>query len=360
MRIHSTEDLLAVIPFLLGFRPDNSLVLLVVDESTGSIVTAARLDLPVNDEPVDGFRAVLDRTIATLATRSSAGVVLAGYGPADRVEPAVATAIDAAHAAGVPVHDALRVTDGRFWRLPHAERLTEPATVTGPAASTNPGIAGAPDGMPFDPAGSSAAAAAVYAGLVALPDRDALAATLAPDPAAHDRMVLATRAACAYLTDLLDNARTDGDDQAGDPGDDPDAVLQTPTGEALAAAARLYLTDIQDTYRHGHPISDTRAAMLTVLLALPSLWDFAAQRTNRDEWQITMWRDLVRRAQPPFTAQAATLLALCGLHAGDGVLANMAIDRALDADPDHRLAHLLRQAIAAGIDPETVTALLNG
>src|SRR5437762_2319264 len=82
MRIHDTQDLLSVIPFLLGFRPDTSLVLLVVDKPSGSIVTAARLDLPAADEPADGFRTVLDRTIAALITGSSAGVVLAGYGPA--------------------------------------------------------------------------------------------------------------------------------------------------------------------------------------------------------------------------------------------------------------------------------------
>ena len=71
-----------------------------------------------------------------------------------------------------------------------------------------------------------------------------------------------------------------------------------------------------------------------------------------------MYSDLVRRAEPPFTAPAATLLALCALQAGHGALAAMAVDRALSADPQDRFAHLLHRAIAAGIDPDTVTALL--
>jgi len=44
---------------------------------------------------------------------------------------------------------------------------------------------------------------------IALPDREALAATLAPATgAARDGMVTATVAACALLTELLDAART--------------------------------------------------------------------------------------------------------------------------------------------------------
>src|SRR5207248_28578 len=94
-------------------------------------------------------------------------VVLVGYGLAERVEPTVAAARDALRAAGVPIRDALRVAGGRFWRLPGTDPLTDP-------------VAGPPEGVAFESATSPATAAAVYAGLVALPDREALAATLAP------------------------------------------------------------------------------------------------------------------------------------------------------------------------------------
>ena len=135
-------------------------------------------------------------------------------------------------------------------------------------------------------------------------------------------------------------------------------MLDTKVGRALQAAARIYLTQIQDSYRAGQPVDDEHAATLTVLLELPSLWEFAARRTNGEAWQMTMWSDLVRRAEPQFTAPAATLLALCALQAGHGALASMAVDRALGADPQDRFAQILERAIAAGIDPDTVTALL--
>jgi hypothetical protein len=230
VRVHTTEDMLALIPFLLGFQPDTSLVLLAVDERSGGIAMAARLDLPTAEQPLGQVHAALDLVIAKLATGGGISVVLAGYGPADRVEPMVTAASDALQAAGIPIRDALRVADGRFWRLRCADPMTDP-------------VACPPDGVAFEPATSPAAAAAVYAGLVALPDREALAATLAPVTGpARDGMVAATTAACAFLTELLDAARTDSDD----PGDQPDAVLDTRIGRALQAAARTYLTQIQD------------------------------------------------------------------------------------------------------------------
>jgi hypothetical protein len=206
----------------------------------------------------------------------------------------------------------------------------------------------------------------VYAGLVALPDRHALADTLAPVTGpARDRMVAATAMACEFLAGLLDAARAEvaasgqtGDGADDDSDGDPDAVLHTPIGLALQGAARTYLTQAQDSYRSGRPVGDDHAAAVTVLLELPSLRDFAARRTSREAWQIEMWSDLVRRAEPPFTAPAATMLALCALQAGSGALASIAVDRALDADADNRLALVLAHAIAAGIDPATVTALV--
>jgi pyrroloquinoline quinone (PQQ) biosynthesis protein C len=71
-----------------------------------------------------------------------------------------------------------------------------------------------------------------------------------------------------------------------------------------------------------------------------------------------MWSDLVRRAEPDFVASPANLLAICALRAGNGLLANLAVARAIDAEPDNHLAHLLRHAIDAGISPDEVAALL--
>ena len=351
IHIHNTEDLLALIPFILGFQPDASLVLVAMDpRDRGGVPFTARMSLPTTPESAAALPAALDMITAKLTALHGISVALVGYGPTDPVQTAVAAATDAMQHAGIPIRETLRVADGRFWRLDG----TEPAS--GPV-----------DGTAFDPTDSPVTATAVYAGLVALPDRDALADTLAPVTGeAHDRMVAATAMACEFFLAVLDAARagttapgeTTGGDSAGESVGDPDAVLHTPLGLALQKAARSYLTQAQDSYRAGRPVGDDQAAALTVLLELPSLRDFAARRTSGQAWQIEMWIDLVRRAQPPFTAGPATMLALSAFQAGSGALASVAIDRALDTDPDNRLAHLLGHAIATGIEPAAVTALL--
>jgi hypothetical protein len=350
IHIHNTEDLLALIPFILGFQPDASLVLVAMDPmDRGGVPFAARMSLPTTPESAAALPAALDVVTANLTARHGISVVLVGYGPTDPVGKAVAAATDAMQHAGIPIRETLRVADGRFWRLDS----TEPAS-------------GTVDGTAFDPAESPVTATAVYAGLVALPDRDALADTLAPVTGeARDRMVAATAMACEFFLAVLDAARagtTAPDDPSGESSDesagDPDAALHTPLGLALQKAARSYLTQAQDSYTAERPIGDDQAAALTVLLELPSLREFAARRTSGETWQIRMWTDLARRAQPPFTAGPATMLALSAMQAGNGALASIAIDRALDTDPDSRLAQLIGHALAAGIDPATVTALL--
>lgn len=345
IHIHSTEDMLALIPFIVGFQPDASLVLVAIDPRDRGVLFTARISLPTTPESSAALPEALEVVTAHLTPLSGVSVVLVGYGPADPVQTAVDTATDTMRQAGIPIRETLRVADGRFWRLDGS----------GPV-----------DGTAFDPTESPVAATAVYAGLVALPDRDALADTLAPVTGpARDAMVAATAVACEFLVQLLDAARAEvtasgesGHNSNGDSGADPDAALHTPIGVALQKAARIYLAQAQDSYRSGRPVGDDHAAALTVLLDLPSLREFTVRRTSGEAWQIEMWTDLVRRAEPEFTAWPAIMLALCALQAGQGALASVAVDRALDVDPDNRFAHLLAHAIAAGIDPATVTALV--
>lgn len=327
IRVNCTEDLLALIPFLLGFHPDDSLVLIAIEDS--GIPVTARLNLPTSDEPLAQLPAALDALITNLKTRAGVSVVLVGYGPAAQVQAAVDAAADALHGEGIRIHEMLRVADGRFWRLDRAD----------------------PTGTRFEPTASPAAATAVYAGLVALPDRGALADTLAPVTGlARGRMVAATDAAAIRLAEQLKAILSGTVEPAG--------AMRTQRGLALQKEARNHLNRAYDSYRGGVPVNDDHAATLTVLLELPSIRDFAARRTSREPWQIDMWTDLVRRAEPAFTVAPATLLALCALQAGLGVLANIAIDRAVHEDPTDEFAQLLALAIAAGIDPDTVAALL--
>ncbi|MBN1171090.1 MAG: DUF4192 family protein [Micromonosporaceae bacterium] len=191
-----------------------------------------------------------------------------------------------------------------------------------------------------------------------LPEWRAVAARLAPvTGAARDRMVNATAAAAQFLLELVTIAT---EDASPDPNAPLEPSLDTPLGRALLAAARTYLTQVRHRYRTGAVANDEEAALVTILLELSQVREFAARGTTAASWEIDMWIDLVRRAEPDFTAGPAVMLALAAMQAGDSPLAASAVWRALRADPTDRLASVLATAIAAGIDPGTVTALLSG
>jgi hypothetical protein len=129
-------------------------------------------------------------------------------------------------------------------------------------------------------------------------------------------------------------------------------------GLALQHAARTYLRQAADGYRHGRPVDDEKAGMLTAVLQLPSLRVYATRHSSAQAWQIAMWSDLLRRAEPEFAATPAILLGLCALRAGNGALADIAAQRAMAADPHDPFAQWLAAAVAAGISPAEIAALL--
>ena len=57
---------------------------------------------------------------------------------------------------------------------------------------------------------------------------------------------------------------------------------------------------------------------------------------------LRLWSDLTRLARPGYVAAPASLLAFVAWQAGDGALANVALDRALADDPRYSMARLLR------------------
>lgn len=70
-----------------------------------------------------------------------------------------------------------------------------------------------------------------------------------------------------------------------------------------------------------------------------------------------LWAQLTRTLPGQNRAEAATLLAYFAYVRGDGPLAGIALDAALDADPRHRMAQLLHVALEAGIHPQRLREL---
>jgi hypothetical protein len=107
-------------------------------------------------------------------------------------------------------------------------------------------------------------------------------------------------------------------------------------------------------YRGGGRITDADTfAWLAVSLVHLAVRDDAWARMLPEHRQahLALWADVMRRADGPCLPAPASLLAFTAWQAGDGTLANIALDRALAADPGYSMALLLRDILAAGVPP---------
>jgi hypothetical protein len=309
LKLSTAQDVLAYVPYELGFQPSPG-DLVIVSLSARRAVSMMRLDIPGPDaSEVAGYLAgILDRQHAD-------SVVIIGYGPASQAEPALA-ALRGALAEIVTIRDVLRVTDGRWWSL----------TRTGPACSP-------PEGTVCDPGSTIIGATLTFFGSAPLRSRAELAATIAPltGPAARS-MRKATLRAEATAIRLVSR-------------DGPDALRL----RGLAAVQNAI-----GIYRAGGSLApDARHAWLAlVLLQLPVRDDaWARMDPPHSDPHQRMWTDMVRRAQPGYVAAPASMLAFTAWQAGDGALANLAIDRALADDPGYSMAQLLHATFCAGAPP---------
>ena len=325
VRVSSPADVLAVVPHLLGFHPGKSLVVMGVGRPRARVQLAFRYDLP---DPPDTVHAadIADHAAEVLRHRRLSTVIGVGYGPGALVTPVADALAAALRQAGLRLHELMRVEDGRYWSY-----LCE-----------NPECCPA-DGVPFDALASPAAAAMTVAGLVAYPDRAALARTLAPVTGAAARsMEQATSRARERAADLIAQA-------SSSPGQGEGRAMRL-----LVDEGRRAVQEAISTYRAGgRLLADDPVAWLTVVLAHLAVRDDAWARMDPGHRaaHLRLWTDVVRRAAPAYLPAPASLLAFTAWQSGDGALANIAIDRALAADPGYSLARLLRDIMDAGVPP---------
>jgi hypothetical protein len=332
--VRSPADLLALVPYLVGYHPIHRLVAVGVHHAKPVFVASG--DLPEPGTPPQQIRALLDHVAHLLARQHATAVIVIGYGSAEQIDPVMAGIQDVFATHQIQLHDALRVTDNRY-----VSYLCD-----------NPDCC-PPDGVPFDPTSSVLATRATVAGLVAWPDRAALAALVAPvSGAARTAMRLATERTQAQLTGLVADADDHG--SAGrQPHLDREAELAN-LGARLRQAGHHAVQQAFDRYEHGATLNDDQVARLTLLLAHLPVRDDAWQRTDGRDEHIALWTDLTRRARPDLVPAPASLLAFAAWRSGNGALANVALDRALAADASYRLALLLADLLAQGVPPSAL------
>lgn len=327
LRIHGPADLLQAVPYLLGFHPESSLVMVGLHQSR--LVVTVRLDL------VDvGIGDVLRDAIEAMHRGGASELVAAVY---DRTGPdrsshslpweaaASQCAVEAAR-VGCGVIDVLLVAGDWWWSYSCADTGCCPA-----------------EGRRLPAEVSAFSAAATYAGMVALPDRDALTAVLAPLPEAD-------RARLSALISEHENAGVQ-------------AVLDGRAGRHDRSVKRALFAAARRSDAPGGPsdrveIGDGDVARFGVALGAHPVRDalWLAADDGRLDGRV-LWLELARRLPSPYDAAPLFLYGWRSWRAGNGALAGIAAQRAVQSDPSYSAADLLLAALARGLDPRRLPRL---
>ena len=305
VRAGSPAALLKLVPHLLGFVPETSLVVIGVTPPRDRIRVTLRYDLPDPPE-ADPAADIAAHAVAVLTKERLTAAVAVGYGPEALVTPVARELRDAAWQAGIDVHEFLRVAGGRYWSYTCGNEACCPAA-----------------GVPFDAAPDPAEAEALaIVGDTVLASRAALAARVAPlGGIARESMRQATRRAERHIAQLLAKVRKSA--RLG-------AARHMIVAEGLAAVGAMIAR-----YRDGGRFAtDDEIARISVALRDLRVRDDAWARMDPAHAAAhqRLWIDVVRRAQPRYVAAPAALLAFVAWQSGEGALANVALDRALADD----------------------------
>ncbi|MEO8329762.1 MAG: DUF4192 domain-containing protein, partial [Candidatus Nanopelagicales bacterium] len=316
LRASGPSELLQAVPYLIGFHPERSVVLLGLLPPRGQLAVSARLDL---DAPV----AMATPWFEAAAREGVDRFVLAIYDDTIERKPLPHTDLVEAlqamgGAAGMRFVDALAVNATRWWSY----RCTDDACC-------------ADAGEPLTETGA-VAATAVSLGLVAQRSRASLVAELAPD----------TRRALA-VSQVWDSMT--------------DQQVQSASCLGASKSRRKLVTAIKQLdwllaryCKTQQPCDERQAANALLGLTNVTVRDamISAVPLEDDALPMMFWSDLCRAAPDPLAAPPATMYALCAYARGEGARANIGLERALTASPDYRMAVLLDTAIASGMPPQ--------
>lgn len=335
--LSSVADLLADVPYLLGFHPSDSGV--VVGFADLQIHLVARLGLPdpatppamqpAAPAPAGTTAAVLHDIAKECAAHDVTDVVVLGYGD----EAPVLALFDAATAVftvrGLTVIHLVRVSGGRY--VEHDRQ--------------RPADAG--DGVPFDLPGwpGRSVPPATHPPAAEWATLTAMVAPLTGDAATA--MADATDAVLRRLHAVVRGTSPQTPLPPAVPGTLPDGVA-----DRVLQLGHAAVDTAVRVVEQGGTLDDATAADLIVLLrGLPTRQHAFVRTDGDDPRHLRLWLDLTRRATPGFVAGPACLAAYAAWRTYQPALARLAVDRALADDPGNRLAALIDVILSEGVPP---------
>lgn len=326
LRLHDPGELLAAIPALLGFVPADSLVIVCLGGARENCVEmVVRHDLVALVAEPDRMVALAAQLQALFEETGVGGVTLALL---DR-DWACGEA-RAWHRELVGELGALLLAGGARVR---GAVLAREIAGGAPWASMLDARSGA---IP-DPRESAVAAAHVYQGRMIRDSRAELAESIAPASAAES----------AEMGRLVDAAR------------DRTRVRRELGGRsALRMELELVLVAVAFVDSGEMPEAG-ELAQLGVAISRPEVRDALLALVSGDQAPAAerLWAMLARVLPGPERAEAAALCATSAYARGDGPFSGICVDAALEANPRHRLALLLREALDRGLHPDRIRSL---
>ncbi|MGW7275118.1 DUF4192 domain-containing protein [Streptomyces sp. NPDC054864] len=352
--LRTPAELADALPYLLGFKPEESVVLIALHGEHGRFGGRVRLGIPGREEDWPPIAEQLAQCLVGGCERRGArpdGIVAflcaepvgaeTGRQVMERLRPLAQVIRTACGSLDVPVFEVVCISAGSFW------------TYCCPNKQCCP-----PEGVPLLRPGTSVlAAATAYAGVQVGVTAREMRARLTPweSAAAVDQEAALDAAGMAIVHRILEK-----DGHTGVAADTLDLArrIMARMVSAPAVSDRLE-ADLQDDDLLAH---DEAAALILGL----------QDRTTRDraaEWMegdagapaLRLWRALARRCVGAYTEHAAAPLSLAGWVAwslGDTTEGQEALDMALCADPSYTFAQLLHHACTGDLDPEPIRRCL--
>lgn len=357
--LRGPAELADALPYLLGYHPDDSIVLVGVHGDSGRFGGRLRLGIPsVEAEWPDTAEQLADCLLHASKThageepdavllylcREPSSDKVSGREVVEQLRPLAQALTQEFAVRGRPIREALCISAGRYFSYVCADQRCCAA-----------------EGTPLGPPGASElAAATTYVGLQTRGSLRELTSRLTPwEPprAARQEYALHLASAELFAEMLTDTGR------------------EEVRARTLRLAARLRMRYLAagnasgpegrmlDDVRDDAILTDEEAAQLLVGLQDRGTRDRAAEWMEGQEGEtaLRLWRALCRRSVGGYAEYAATPLTLVGWVAwsgGDEPGARVALLRALELDPQYAFARLLHSACNRGLDPEPLRKCL--
>ncbi|MEU6120270.1 DUF4192 domain-containing protein [Streptomyces sp. NPDC047123] len=379
--LRTPAELADALPYLLGFKPEESIVLVALHGDRGRFGGRVRLGVP---ERAEDWPCIADQLAQCLVggcerrgARPEGVIAFLCQEPADgesgrqvmeRLRPLAQVLRTACGRLDVPVLEAVCISDGHFW------------TYCCPDDRCCP-----PEGSPLLRPGTSVlAAAATYMGVRATATQSEIRGRLTPwaTAAATDQERALDAAALALIPRMLSESQeyeeaSENEAAGGYGGSGEEGGTQFPPEGSVAAetidlarrvmarlaAAPLISDPLDADIQDDELLAHDEAAALILGLQVRITRDHAAEWMEGEAAlpALRLWRALCRRCVGAYAEHAAATLSLAGWVAWSlGAVAEgqEALDMALSVDPRYAFARLLHQACNEGMDPEAIRRCL--